>query len=190
MTNGRPIEFHPTPPGTPAWGLGWKQAVARHYNHTVVLTVHGSSHPTRANYLDLDPTYKDAWGLPLLRMTFDFPDNDIRMSSYVTEKAVEIGRAMGGKTVAGAPRQRPYTTMVYQTTHNTGGAVMGNDPKTSVVNRYLQSWDVPNVFIVGASAFAHNATYNPTDTVGALTYWALDAIKNQYLKSPGPMVRT
>jgi gluconate 2-dehydrogenase alpha chain len=112
------------------------------------------------------------------------------MSSYVTEKAVEIGRAMGGKTVAGAPRQRPYTTMVYQTTHNTGGAVMGNDPKTSVVNRYLQSWDVPNVFIVGASAFAHNATYNPTDTVGALTYWALDAIKNQYLKSPGPMVRT
>jgi gluconate 2-dehydrogenase alpha chain len=67
---------------------------------------------------------------------------------------------------------------------------MGNDPKTSVVNRYLQSWDVPNVFVVGASAFGHSATYNPTDTVGAQTYWALDAIKNQYLKSPGPMVHT
>jgi gluconate 2-dehydrogenase alpha chain len=189
MTNGRPIEFHPTPPGTPSWGLGWKQAVARHYNHTVVLTVHGSSHPSSLNYLDLDPTYKDAWGLPLLRMTFEFPDNDIRMSGYVTEKTIEIGRAMGGKTVAGASRKRPYTTTVYQTTHNTGGSIMGNDPNTSVVNRYLQCWDVPNVFVVGASAFPHNATYNPTDTVGALTYWAVDAIKNKYLKAPGPMVQ-
>lgn len=189
MTNGRPIEFHPTPPGTPGWGLEWKKAVARHYNHTVVLTVHGMSHPTRTNYLDLDPTYKDAWGMPLLRMTFDFPDNDIRMSKYVTDKTVEIGRAMGGQSVAGAPRRKPYTSTIYQTTHNTGGAVMGHDPTTSAVNRYLQSWDIPNVFVIGASAFQHNGTYNPTDTVGALAYWALDAIKNQYLKSPGPLVR-
>ena len=109
MTGGRPIEFHPTPPGTPSWGLRWKQAIARHYNHTVGLTAHGSSHPMRRNYLDLDPTYRDAWGQPLLRITFDFPNNDIRMSKYVTEKAVEIGRAMGGKIVAGLPRQRPYT---------------------------------------------------------------------------------
>jgi gluconate 2-dehydrogenase alpha chain len=43
--------------------------------------VHGSSVATRWNYLDLDPTYKDAWGLPLLRMTFDFPENDIKMSA-------------------------------------------------------------------------------------------------------------
>jgi gluconate 2-dehydrogenase alpha chain len=86
MTNGRPIEFHPTPPGTPSWGGKWKSAVVRHYNHTAVLNVHGSSVATRANYLDLDPTYKDAWGLPLLRMTFDFPANDLRMSAFVTAR--------------------------------------------------------------------------------------------------------
>ena len=189
MTNGRPIEFHPTPPGTPDWGLGWKQAVARHYNHTVVLTVQDGT-STRRNYLDLDPTYKDAWGLPLLRMTFDFPENDLRMSNYVTEKAAEIGRAMGGKTVVAAPRKGPFTSTVYQTTHNSGGTVMGNDPKTSVVNRYLQCWDVPNVFVVGASAYPQNASYNPTNTLGALTYWAMDAIRNKYLKSPGPLVQT
>jgi gluconate 2-dehydrogenase alpha chain len=62
MTNGRPIEFHPTPPGTPSWGSAWKRAVIRHYNHTCVMSVHGSSVSTRHNYLDLDPTYKDAWG--------------------------------------------------------------------------------------------------------------------------------
>jgi gluconate 2-dehydrogenase alpha chain len=190
MTNGRPIEFHPTPPGTPTWGQDWKDAVARHYNHTVALSVHGSSVADRSNYLDLDPTYKDAWGQPLLRITFEFPENDIRMSAFVTERAMEIARAMGGKTVAGGPRRRPYDATIYQTTHNTGGAIMGADPKTSAVNRYLQSWDVPNVFVIGASAFPQNASYNPTGTVGALTYWAADAIKNKYLKAPGPLVPT
>jgi gluconate 2-dehydrogenase alpha chain len=188
MTNGRPIDFHPTPPGTPSWGSAWKRAVAQHYNHTSTVNVHGSSVATRYNYLDLDPTYKDAWGLPLLRMTFDFPDNDLRMSAYCTEKAVEIAKGMGGKLVTGSPRKGPYDMTVYQTTHNTGGTIMGIDPSTSAVNRYLQTWDVPNVFVIGASNFPQNASYNPTDTVGALAYWAAHAIVTKYLKSPGPLV--
>jgi gluconate 2-dehydrogenase alpha chain len=187
-TNGRPIEYHPVPPGTPTWGKGWKEAVVKHYNHTVMLNVHGSSSSCRQNYLDLDPTYKDAWGQPLLRMTFDFPANDLKMADYVTQKAVAIGHAMGGNPVVGTPRKGPYTTTQYQTTHNTGGTVMGEDRNTSVVNRYLQSWDVSNLFVIGASNYPQNATWNPTGTLGALTYWAIDAIKNRYLKSPGPLV--
>lgn len=187
MSHGRPIEFHPTPPGTPAWGTQWKRAVAEHYNHTSVLGIHGSSSAAKQNFLDLDPTYKDAWGLPLLRMTFDFPENDLKMSAYITGKALEIGRAMGGKQVAGSGRKGPYTVTQYQTTHNTGGTVMGKDPSTSVVNRWCQSWDVPNVFVIGASNFPQNASYNPTDTVGALAYWSADAIVNRYLKAPGPI---
>ena len=189
-TNGRPIQYHPTPPGTPAWGLGWKRAVAKHYNHTVMLSLHGSSMAQRQNFVDLDPTYKDAWGQPLLRITFDFPANDLRMAEYVTSKGVEIGKAMGAKQVAGNPRKGPYTVTQYQTTHNTGGAVMGRDPRTSVLNRYLQSWDVPNLFVIGASAFPQNASWNPTNTIGALTYWAIDALKNKYLKNPGKLVST
>ena len=121
-------------------------------------------------------------------MTFDFPKNDLKMASYVTGKAVEIGKAMGAKQVAGAPRKGPYTTTQYQTTHNTGGTIMGIDPHSSVVNRYLQSWDVPNVFVIGASNYPQNASWNPTDTLGALTYWSIDAIKNKYLKNPGHLV--
>jgi gluconate 2-dehydrogenase alpha chain len=187
-TNGRPIQYHPVPPGTPAWGRGWKQAVAKHYNHTVMFSIHGSSVPQRQNHLDLDPTYKDAWGQPLLRMTFDFPQNDLKMAEYVTARAVEIGKAMGAKQVAGNPRKGPYTVTQYQTTHNTGGTVLGDDPATSVVNRYLQCLDVPNVFVIGASAFPQNASWNPTNTIGALTYWATSALKNQYLKNPGRLV--
>ena len=187
-TNGRPIQYHPVPPGTPNWGKGWKQAVVKHYNHTVMFSLHGSSVAQRQNYCDLDPTYRDAWGQPLLRITFDFPPNDIKMAAHVTAKAVEIGKAMGAKQVAGNPRKGPYTVTQYQTTHNTGGTVMGDNPNTSVVNRYLQSWDVPNVFVIGASNYPQNASWNPTGTLGALTYWAIDALTNKYLKNPGRLV--
>ncbi len=188
MSHGRPIEFHPTPPGTPAWGSAWKRAIAEHYNHTAVVSVHGSSSASARNHLDLDPTYRDAWGRPLLRITFDFPENDLRMSAWVTERAMEIARAMGGRTVHGGPRKGPYDATQYQTTHNTGGTAMGDDRGTTVVNRYLQSWDVPNVFVIGASNFPQNASYNPTDTVGALAYWASKAIVERWLPRPGPLV--
>jgi gluconate 2-dehydrogenase alpha chain len=153
-----------------------------------MFSLHGSSQATRQNYADLDPTYRDAWGQPLLRITFDFPQNDLKMAEYVTSKAVEIGKAMGAKQVAGGPRKGPYTITQYQTTHNTGGTVMGESPRTSVVNRYLQSWDVPNVFVIGASNYPQNASWNPTCTLGALTYWAIDALKNKYLRNPGRLV--
>jgi gluconate 2-dehydrogenase alpha chain len=188
-SNGRPILYHPVPPQTPAWGKAWKEAVVRHYNHTVMINTHGSSMSQRQNYLDLDPTYRDAWGQPLLRMTFDFPQNDLKMSAHLTAKAVEIGKAMGAGLVAGAPRKGPYTVTQYQSTHNTGGAVMGDNPKLSAVNRYLQSWDVANLFVIGASAYPQNASWNPTGTLGALSYWAVDAIKNRYMKDPGPMMQ-
>jgi gluconate 2-dehydrogenase alpha chain len=188
-TGGRPIEYHPTPPGTPRWGLRWKQAVRRHYNHTVSLGPHGSSMPVSGNYLSADPTYRDAYGQPLLRFTFDFPENDIRMARFVTDRTVEIARIMGGKIVSPAYVERPYSIVSYQTTHNCGGAVMGSVPTTSAVNRYLQSWDVPNVFVQGASAFPQNPGYNPTGTVVALAYWSAKAIREQYLRSPGPLVQ-
>ena len=65
-----------------------------------------------------------------------------------------------------------------------------SDPSTSALNRYLQSWDIPNVFVPGANAFPQNNGYNPTGMVGALSYWAAKAIREQYLKSPGALVHT
>ena len=65
---------------------------------------------------------------------------------------------------------------------------MGTDPTTSVVNPYLQSWDVPNVFVIGASNYPQNASYNPTGTLGALAYRTAEAIVTKYLKAPGPLL--
>jgi gluconate 2-dehydrogenase alpha chain len=187
-TNGRPILYHPTPPGTPNWGSTWKKAVRETYQRVTNVGAQGSVMSYRNNYLDLDPTYKDPLGRPLMRMTFDYQDNERKMANWMAERCNEIAKAMGAKTTQINRLVGPWSVVPYQTTHNTGGAVMGNDPKTSVLNRYLQSWDVSNVFVMGASAFPQNAGYNPTGTVGALTYWALEAI-SRYLKSPAPLVQ-
>jgi gluconate 2-dehydrogenase alpha chain len=187
-TGARPIETHPVPDKTPKWGAEFKRAVASNYLKTVPIITHGSVMSHRGNFVDLDPSWRDARGRPLLRMTFDFTENEHRMSDYLTDKAAEIGRAMGGREIRVNKRSGAYDIAPYQTTHTTGGAIIGSDPKTSALNRYMQSWDVPNVFVAGANAFPQNAGYNPMGTVAALTYLSADAIVSQYVKSPGPLV--
>lgn len=189
-SGGRPIEQMMLPPGTPAWGQGWKSAIRKHYRHSSSITAQGSVMSYRDSYLSLDPTYKDSHGLPLLRMTFDWHDNEYKMAAFSAAKAAAIARAM-------KPRQQatflmkpgiPYDTRVYQSTHTTGGAIMGATPADSVINRYSQCWSVPNLFVYGASAFPQNIGYNPTGLLAALAYFSAAKIKDTYLKSPGPLV--
>jgi gluconate 2-dehydrogenase alpha chain len=189
-TNGRPLAHLPVPPGAPRGGARWKEGAKKNYLRSFGFASQGSSYAAYANHLDLDPTYTDRFGRPLLRMTFDFPDNDIRMSNYVVDKMEPIAKAMNPRQYVVQRRAKPYSVVPEQSTHNTGGAIMGADPKTSAVNKYLQSWDVPNVFVIGASAFPQNAGYNPNGTVCALAFLAADAIISKYLKSPGPLVQT
>ena len=124
----------------------------------------------------------------MLRITFDFPDNDLRMQQWVSGQVEKIARTLNPKILTMGQVRKDWNSVPYQTTHNTGGAVMGTDPATSAVNRYLQSWDVSNLFVVGASAFPQNAAQNPTGTVGALAYWAAEAIRDRYMKSPGRLM--
>jgi gluconate 2-dehydrogenase alpha chain len=190
QTNGRPIESTLVPPGTPAWGSAWKRAVRDNYLSTVYsgAGVHASWYAYRNNYLDLDPTYKDRFGRPLLRMTMDLHENELKMNAYLTDKYAEIVERMGAKQVVKRPRTGPYDITAYQTSHLCGGAIMGANPGNSALNIYLQSWDVPNLFVQGASGFPQNAGYNPTGTVAALAFWSAAAIRSQYLKNPGPLV--
>jgi gluconate 2-dehydrogenase alpha chain len=187
QSGARPIEHHPTPEGMPKWGKVWKKAVAENYLKSTTISTHGAVMSHRENYLDLDPTYRDVYGRPLMRMTFDFTDNEHRMSEFLTERAAEIARAMSPREIKVNMRKGSWDVVPYQTTHNTGGAIMGTDPAISVVNRYLQAWDVPNLFVMGACVFPQNPGYNPTGTVAALAYWSAQAIKSRYLKSPGPL---
>jgi gluconate 2-dehydrogenase alpha chain len=188
-TNGRPIATRPVPPGTPRWGREWKAATAKWYNHAFSIGASGCNYAHRENFLDLDPTYRDALGRPLIRMSYNFRDNDYKLADYVGGVLGRLAKAMN-PTVMSSPsvKKGDYSVVPYQSTHNTGGTMTGTDPKTSVVNRYLQSWDADNLFVMGASVFPQNASYNPTGVVGALAYWSANAITTQYLKNPGPLV--
>lgn len=188
-TGGRPIQQLALPSGTPTWGAAWKKAAKENYVYQTSVGSQGSVMAYRDNYLDLDPTYKDAFGQPLLRMTFDWKDNDMAMTAFIGSKVEQIAKAMGPKHISMGFKKKGdhYDVRPYQSTHNTGGAIMGTDPNTSAINRYLQTWDVPNVFVMGASAFPQNFGYNPTAVVGALAYWSAKAIRETYLKNPGAL---
>ena len=180
-----PIKSKPVPHGTPRWGAEWKKAVAHNYRRSFSISIHGSCQSYRQHYLDLDPTYRDSNGLPLLRMTFDWHQNEQKMLHFLNEKCVEIAKAMNPSSYAARAVPTKYSIIPYQSTHNIGGAVMGPDPATSVVNKHLQSWDVPNLFVVGGSAYPQNAAVGPTETIGMLACWTADGIKDTYLKRPG-----
>jgi gluconate 2-dehydrogenase alpha chain len=147
----------------------------------------GASISHKENYLSLDGTYKDAYGVPLLQLTYNFTKQDIALHKFISEKSGEIMKEMGAKTVVNRGAIDQYDIVPYQTTHNTGGTVMSLTPEEGVVNNYLQHWDAENLFVVGAGNFAHNGGYNPTGTVGALAYRAAEGVI-KYSKTSGSLV--
>jgi len=183
-----PISGRALPPGSPRWGSQWKRETTKWYRRATRFNTQGSVYAHRDNYLDLDPTYRDALGRPLVRLTYNGTENDHKMSRYLVSRLEEIIKAMNPTHYAVHHRPRNFTVVPYQSTHNTGGTMMGPEPKSSVVNRYLQAWDAHNLFVVGASVFPQQHGYNPTGTIGALAYWSAQAITTQYLKAPGPLV--
>ncbi len=176
--------------GAPRWGHAYKTAMIDQYRHSLSIDAHGSNMAYRDVYLDLDPTWRNAYGQPMLRMTFTWKENDIRMNQYAVQHIGRIAKAMGATKIALNSLQhgQNFDSRLYQTTHLNGGVIMGENPKTSAVNRYLQSWDVSNLFVIGSSAFPQGLGYNPTGLVAALAYWSAYHIRHTYLRNPGPMV--
>ncbi len=189
MTHGRPMSYRPMPAGTPQWGSAWKAASAKWYNSAMTISSSGSVMANRYNYYELDPNYRNAFGLPLMRMTFDYKANEHKMGQHTANVINNLAKSLSPTMMNPAvARTEPWSVVPYQSTHNTGGTIMGTNPGNSVVNKYGQSWDCHNLFVMGASLFPHNSAYNPTGPVGALAYWSADAIKNRYLKNPGSLV--
>jgi gluconate 2-dehydrogenase alpha chain len=98
--------------------------------------------------------------------------------------------ARGERESVGTPQPRTgnFDNINGQSSHHTGGVIMGTDPRNSALNRYLQNWDVEQSVRHGRRAFPQNPGYNPTGTIAALAYWSANAITTQYLKKPGPLV--
>jgi len=169
------------------WGSEWKKAALHYYDRTGRIGFSGEHLAYQDNYMDLDPVYKDHFGDPLLRLTLDWRENERKMADYMTTKAMELAREMGAKEVNPFSGLRSYDATRYQSSHVQGGAIIGSSPESSVVNPYLQHWQLLNLFVLGASSFPQNASANPTPTILALTYRTADAVVDRYLKNPAAL---
>jgi gluconate 2-dehydrogenase alpha chain len=179
------ISFGTLPPSVKArWGSEWKKASVYWYDRAGAIGFAGEHIPYRENYMDLDPTYKDHQGDPLIRLTLDWRENERKMAEFAIAKGVELARAMGAKEVSPGTPYGHYDARRYQSTHVQGGTIMGVSPEHSVVNTFGQHWQAANLFVLGASMFANNGSSNPTPTVLALTYRTADAVVDRYLKRP------
>ena len=171
--NYYPANFalHGMPPDAPKWGADYKKLLRTYFTHTMTVLAHTSSLPQLRNSISLDPDVKDAWGLPVMRVTFDFHPDDVATIKWALTKQIEILEAAGAK--------KTWTSGILledmmPSVHLMGTCRMGNDPKQSVVDRNNRAHDVPNLVIVDGSSFVTAARQQPTATIQALAYRAAD----------------
>ena len=180
---GTSMSMNP-PPGVPSWGAAYRDFFAKYYTRHTALTGQTENLPYADQTIDLDPHVRDVFGLPAPRMTYDWrrPNERARVE-FIQKKMVEIGHAMGATHVWTAPFGPGAPGA-----HHQGGARMGSDPKDSVVNKYGQTWDIPNLFVMGSANHPTMSGFNPTLTIQALAYMTADAFVNRYKKNPGALL--
>jgi choline dehydrogenase-like flavoprotein len=160
------------PPDTPAWGAEWKNEIAHTFTRQMSVVGSATSLALDRNNITLDPTSKDAWGRPAIRETYrDHPD-DVAIAGYLADRAVELLEAAGAEKIWRFPDH-----LTNGGPHLLGTCRMGDDPKTSVVDRANRSHDVPNLFICDGSSFVTSGRGQPTMTIMALAFRAADLIK-------------
>jgi choline dehydrogenase-like flavoprotein len=158
-------------PDSPKWGAGYKKALMAEANHKFTITSFVTQQPLETNRVDLDPGVKDDWGLPALRITSTSHPDDFKSMEFFRQKSIEILEAVGAKRIWAGPVGDSRGGA-----HNRGTCRMGNDPKTSVVNKFHRAHDVPNLFIVDGSNLVTGGRNHPTMTIQALAFRAADNI--------------
>lgn len=137
----------------------------------MVLVAFGECVPRPTNRLTLDRSRTDSNGLPVLNIEFGFGAEERAALAQAKAEATEMLTAAGGKVILGFDRPGPGGGAI----HEMGGARMGHDPATSVLNRWSQSHDVPNLFVTDGAQMSSSACQNPSLTYMALTARACDA---------------
>ncbi len=167
------------------YGIALKETCKRRYGTTIGLEGLGEMIPNENTYCEIDPDTVDEWGIPTLRFHWRSGENEIKMAHDMQETFRAIVEAAGGTylTEAGAEGANPYG--IYDggvAIHESGTVRMGNDPKTSVLNKYCQAHDVKNLFVTDAATFVTSPDKNPTLTILALSWRASEYLLDQAKK--------
>lgn len=155
------------------YGASLKQKCRKSYGTVIGFSGRGEMIPNAKSYCELDPNVCDKWGIPVLRFHWQWGENEFRMAKDMQETFRSIVETAGG-TVIG--RQEPQASLTHGISeggaiiHELGTARMGDDPKTSVLNRNCQAHDVKNLFVADAAPFVTNPDKNPTLSIMALSW--------------------
>jgi choline dehydrogenase-like flavoprotein len=157
------------------YGRKLKEDMRRYYGSFIGLAGRGEMIPNENSYCEIDPAGKDKWGIPTLRFHWQWSEHETRQAAHMQKTFADIIDAMGGKVLGKAELDgRKAIAPGGFIIHEIGGAIMGADPQKSVVNQWLQSWDVKNLFITDGAPFPSNADKNPTLTIMALAWRSAD----------------
>ncbi len=159
-------------------GVNLKEALVEPGQWTMTIGGFGETLPYHENKISLDKTKKDKWGLNVLAMDIEYKDNEKRMRKDMLTDAVEMLEACGVKNVKGFDGDGTLGRGI----HEMGSARMGKDSKTSVLNKWNQVWDAPNVFVTDGSFMVSAACQNPSLTYMAFTARAADYAVNELKK--------
>jgi choline dehydrogenase-like flavoprotein len=154
----------------PLWGPDLTARLEA-FPRSMICAGHATSLPLETNSVSLDPSVKDAWGIPAMRVTYkDHPD-DLSIARFMRDRATEIMQAAGAQKI-----WNEDVTELSRSTHLLGTCRMGSSAANSVIDRYHRAHDVPNLFICDGSSFVTSGRGQPTMTIQALAFRAADHI--------------
>ena len=183
---------------TEGYGVKMKQAIRDEYGTTIGFSGRGEMIPNEQSFCEIDPEVKDRWGIPVLRFHWGWSDHELNQVRHMQQTFRDDFRVDGRP---GRYRRRPRRRTRRQTTDPTarvnrppisrGGAIihevgtvrMGDDPKTSVLNKYCQSHDVKNLFVADGAPFVSNPDKNPTHTIVALAWRTAEYLAEELRKA-------
>jgi choline dehydrogenase-like flavoprotein len=164
------------------WGRGHHQWFEKHFGRVIGVYAIGDDLPNPDNRVTLDPVACDKDGVPVARLHYAPGENDRRMMNFALDRLTDIARAAGAfeyRLTDYRDKDGVYRTPAW---HMIGTCRMGDDPASSVVNKWNQSWDVSNLFIVDGSVLTTGGVVNPTPTISALALRAATYIRDNFSK--------
>ncbi len=163
---------------TPGFGEEYKKHVRDYAGAVVSMGAFGEVLARYENSVSIDPDVKDAWGVPVLKFSYKFGENERKMADDMVKTGREMFEASGFEILSASKKMLTPGWSI----HELGTSRMGNDPKTSVVNQYEQSHDVKNLFVIDGSTFVNASAQNPTWTIMALCWRSCDYLADEMKK--------
>jgi glucoside 3-dehydrogenase (cytochrome c) catalytic subunit len=159
----------------PGFGAKFKEDVKKNYAAIIGIGSFGEVLARPENYVELDPVVKDAWGIPVLKFHIEWGPNELAMAKDMVETQREMFKAAGVEVLSERSTPLPPGWSI----HEQGTARMGDDPKKSVLNKFNQSHDVKNLFVVDGASFVSATEKNPTLTILTVAMRAADYIAEE-----------